>query len=136
MTLRLIETNKRLVNFMLHPLDNKFFNEYEKYEHLLEKKVFLYSDRKPLNPKELSWAGKTYKLADPVTVSIPGKVTQPTKAIYRFTITYEGEQLFKEETDGFLFIYQKSTGVTSRSELGTAEGVSQIDFWVYPMRRI
>ncbi|OLS24383.1 MAG: hypothetical protein HeimC3_19800 [Candidatus Heimdallarchaeota archaeon LC_3] len=121
---------------IFHPVDPKQFLEYEKHEHYFEKRVFLYSDRKPLQ-KEVSWAGKNYKLGEPIKYDAPGNVSQLTQAIYRLPLTYEGEQILSTEANGFLFIYSRTTSVSSQNKdmKGTGVSTSQIHFLVYPLKK-
>ncbi|MFW9927849.1 MAG: hypothetical protein ACFFD1_00490 [Candidatus Thorarchaeota archaeon] len=122
---------------MFHPVDPKQFKNYEENLERLEKRVFLYTDRKPLQ-KEVSWAGKNYKLGEKVEFNVPGKVSQPTKAIYRLTLSYEGKDILDQEADGFLFVYSRSTGLSSSTSdmKGTGVATSQVHFWVYPLIKI
>jgi hypothetical protein len=122
---------------IFHPVDPKQFLEFDKNEELLEKRIFLYSDRKPLS-KEVSWAGKDYKTSDSIEIDVPGKTSQPTKAIYRLTVSKERDQILNLEADGFLFVYSRSTSVQvhNKEMKGSGVAASQIPFWVYPLKKI
>ena len=120
-----------------HPIDPKQMQDYEAKQKYFEKRIFIYSDRKPLQ-KQVSWAGKNFKLGDPIPFAAPGKISQPSKAILRLPITYEGETILKLQADGFLFVYSKSTSTpTTSSEMsGTGVSTSQIHFQVYPLTKV
>lgn len=122
---------------MFHPIDPKGFKLYEKNPDYFEKRVFLYSDRKPLS-KTISWAGKDYKLGDAIDFDVPGKITQLKPAIHRLMLSYEGEKILKMEANGFLFIYSRSTSVSSdkKDMKGVGINTQQIHFKVYPLAKI
>ncbi|MHA1983504.1 MAG: hypothetical protein ACW967_04040 [Candidatus Hodarchaeales archaeon] len=122
---------------IFHPVDPKQFLEFEENEELLEKRVFLYSDRKPLS-KDVSWAGKNYKISEAIEIDVPGKLSQPTKAIYRLTVSAERDEILTRDADGFLFVYSRSTSVPihNKDMKGSGVSTSQIHFWVYPMKKI
>ncbi|MHA1991182.1 MAG: hypothetical protein ACW981_16585 [Candidatus Hodarchaeales archaeon] len=122
---------------IFHPVDPKQFLEHDNHLELLEKRVFLYSDRKPLS-KELSWAGKNYKISDSIEIDMPGTLSHPTKAIYRLTVSAERDEILTQEADGFLFVYSRSTSVPihNKDMKGSGVSTSQIHFWVYPLKKI
>ena len=122
---------------LFHPIDPKGFKKYEEKPELFDKRIFLYSDRRPLT-KTISWAGKDYKLGDAIDFDVPGKMSQLTRAIQRLILSYEGEKILNMDANGFLFVYSRSTSVpvNNNSMKGVGVETQQIHFKVYPLIKI
>ena len=119
---------------MVTKLNPKYFLKYNVNKSYFDGKIILYRDRRPTG-KLVEYADIKYRLGSSETFKISGSVSNPKRAIYKITNSYDSHLvLSSEDSQGYLFVYD-GFEISTQSTSGAADAPKQIKFILYPLLR-
>ena len=92
----------------------------------------MYSDRRPKG-KFVEYADVKYRLGSYETFKISGSVSNPKRAIYKITNSYDSHLVLSSvDSQGYLFVYD-GFEISNLSSSGAADSPKQIKFLLYTL---